>query len=111
MLFALDYVDNINVFNESYLKLTSPEHIRSHPCSSIYQLMFIIFKLTYDYHCSFQNVSFSLTEKSTVANRRFSLKKFLEPMIGVSLIVFPFFKNSSKSASDMTCFKGKNNRT
>ena len=111
MLFALDYVDNINVFNESYLKLTSPEHIRSHPCSSIYQLMFIIFKLTYDYHCSFQNVSFSLTEKSTVANRRFSLKKFLEPMIGVSLIVFPFFENSSKSVSDMTCFKGKNNRT
>ena len=111
MLFALDYVDNINVFNESYLKLTSPDHIRSHPCSSIYQLMFIIFKLTYDYHCSFQNVSFSLTEKSTVANRRFSLKKFLEPMIGVSLIVFPFFENSSKSVSDMTCFKGKNNRT
>ena len=111
MLFALDYVDNINVFNESYLKLTSPEHIRSHPCSSIYQLMFIIFKLTYDYHCSFRNVSFSLTEKSTVANRRFSLKKFLEPMIGVSLIVFPFFENSSKSVSDMTCFKGKNNRT
>ena len=47
---------------------------------------------------------FHLWEKSTVVNQRFSLKKFLESMIGAFLIVFPFFKNSYRPASDMTCF-------
>ena len=38
---------SVNVFDQSYLKLTSPDQI-----SSMYQLMFLIFKVSY-YHCSF----------------------------------------------------------
>ena len=61
--------------------------------------MLLIFKVSYHYHWSFQNVSFSLMEKSTAVSRRFSVKKFWD-----SIIVFPFFKNSYRPASDMTCF-------
>ena len=47
---------------------------------------------------------FHLWEKSTVVNREFSLKKFLESMIGAFQIVVPFYKNSYRPTSDMTCF-------
>ena len=58
MLFPLDYVNVIyKCFDQSYLKLTSPDHI-----SSNYQLLFLIFKASYHDHCSFQNISFSLME-------------------------------------------------
>ena len=87
-----------NVFDSSYLKLTSPDHI-----SSIYQLMLLIFKVSYHYHWNFQNVSFSLTQKSTAVNRIFSVKKLLDSMIGAFLIVFPFSKKSCRPASDITC--------
>ena len=43
-------------------------------------------------------------EKSTVVNRRFSVKKFLDSMIGAFLMVFPCFKNSYRPVSDMTFF-------
>ena len=97
MRFAFDYADNINKCFWFYLKLTSPDRI-----SSIYQLMFIIFKVSYHYHCIFQNISFSL--KSTAADREFSLKKFLDFMIGAFQIVFQFFNNSFKPAPNMTYF-------
>ena len=65
--------------------------------------MFLTFKIKYCYHWSFQN-QFSLIEKSMVVNRRFSIKKFLDSIIGAFIIVFPFLKNNYKPASDMTCF-------
>ena len=81
------------------MKLTSPDHI-----SSIYQLMLLIFKVSYHYHWSFQNVSFWLMEKLTVVDRRFFVKKFLDSITGAFIIVFPYFKNSYRPATDMTCF-------
>ena len=78
------------------MKLTSPDHI-----SSIYQLMFLIFKVNY-YHCSFQNISLSLMKKSKAVDRRFSVKK--DSMMGAFLLVFLFFKSSYRPASDMACF-------
>ena len=41
-------------------------------------------------------------EKPTAVDRRFSVKR--DSMIGAFLIVFLFFKNSYRPASDMTCF-------
>ena len=65
--------------------------------------MFVIFKLMIITAVS-KMFHFHLWEKSTVVNQGFSLKKFLESMIGAFQIVFPFYKNSYRPASDMTCF-------
>ena len=77
----------IHVFHWGYLKLTSPDHI-----SSKYQLMLLIFKVSCHDHYSFQNVSFSLMEKSMAVDWRFSAKKFLDSMVRVFLIVLPFLR-------------------
>ena len=42
-------------------------------------------------------------EKSTAVDRRFSVKKFLDSILDAFIIVFPYFKNSYRPASDMTC--------
>ena len=88
-----------NVFCLSYLKLTSPDHINSN-----YQLMFLMFEVSYHYQSSFQNVSFSLIEKSTVVDQKVSVKKFLDYMIGVVLIVLPFLNNRYRRASGKIYF-------
>ena len=64
--------------------------------------MFLIFKVNYHYHCSFQSILLSLMEKPMAVTQRFPVKK--DSMIGAFLIVFLFFKNSYRPASDMTCF-------
>ena len=87
------------MFYLKLLRLTSPDHI-----SCKYQLRFLIFKDNYHCHCSSQNVSFSLKQKSTAVDRRFSVKEFLDSMIGAFQIVLPFFKNNYRPAPDMTCF-------
>ena len=52
------------------------------------------------FHCSM----FSLMEELTTVVRTCFVRKFLDSMIDAFLIVLPFFKNSNKRASDMTCF-------
>ena len=75
------------------LKLT-PDRI-----SSKYQKWFLISKFNYHYHCSFQNNSFSLKEKSMVVNQQFSVKKFLDSMISAFQIVSLCFKNTKNTSS------------
>ena len=43
-------------------------------------------------------------EKSTALNGRFSVKRFLDFLIDAFLIVFPYFKDSYRPASDVNCF-------
>ena len=62
--------------------------------------MFLIFKVSYHYHCSFQKCF--IHTYGIVSGGR--LKKLLDSTIGAFLIVFPFLKNSYTPISDMTCF-------
>ena len=66
--------------------------------------MFLMFEVSYHYQSSFQNVSFSLIEKSTVVDQKVSVKTFLDYMIGVVLIVLPFLNNRYKRASGKIYF-------
>ena len=66
--------------------------------------MILIFKVSYHYHCSFQNVSFTFIKMSTAVNWRLSVKKLFKSMIDAFLIVFSFLKNSYSPVSDMSCF-------
>ena len=73
----LPYIMSIilaNVFDWSYLKFTSLDHI-----SSKYQLMFLVFEVSYHYHCSSQNVSFSLMEKLNSGRPNIFCEKVLKP--------------------------------
>ena len=61
--------------------------------------MFLILKVTYHYHCSYQNVSFTFMEMSLAVDWRFSAKKLLDFIECAFLIVFPFLKNSYRFVS------------
>ena len=43
-------------------------------------------------------------KESTAVDRRFSLKNILESIVDAFIIVFPYFINSDRPASDITCF-------
>ena len=89
----------------SYLKLVSPDHI-----SSIYQLMLLIFKVSYHYHWSFQ--IFILTYgKANSSQQKISCETFLDTMIVAFLIVLPLFKKSWHDLFHWYLPQGKKNRT